>query len=357
MDFSDGLGTPTQLFIKNNHIIRILPGYDKVSQKTNWISDKTRFSFDGMFSPEKIIYNFLENGGKKSFINLSWQKLFKEFFCTLYFQSHLLKHYYQPYPIMMLLGKNTSLEVLNLLNVLTRKYSFFKLRRVDSQSVSVDLEQNYLLDLNLNNKIAISDTCWLIGINPRYEGSRLNLRLRSRYLQGNFKIIQIGSLLNLTFPNVNITSNTKILKSLVEGNNLFCQEFVNSLNPILISNAQIFKRKDSFGFANLLNFLSKHINLFSQSDGKSQLNILHPSLGSVGFLNFTSLKPVQNKDLKNAAGVYFVNNSFSNYNVKKLLNLKLLNFFQDHVHENKILITQNSSLDTKLITELKKGFN
>lgn len=258
---------------------------------------------------------------------------------------------------MMLLGTNTSLEVLNLLNALTRKYSFFKLRRVDSQNINVDLEQNYLLDLNLNNKIAISDTCWLIGINPRYEGSKLNLRLRSRYLQGNFKIIQIGSLLNLTFPNVNLTSNTKILKSLVEGNNLFCQEFVHSLNPILISNAQIFKRKDSFGFANLLNFLSKHITLFSQSNDKNRLNILHPSLGSVGFLNFTSLKPVQNKDLKNATGVYFLNNSFANSNVKKLLNLKLLNFFQEHVQENKILITQHNILDTKLITGLKKGFN
>jgi hypothetical protein len=100
-------------------------------------------------------------------------------------------------------------------------------------------------------------------------------------LKGNFKIIQIGSLINLTFPNINITSNTKILKSLVEGNNLFCQEFVNSSNPILISNAEIFKRKDSSGLANLLKFLGKYINLFSQTNDKSQLNILHPSLGSV----------------------------------------------------------------------------
>jgi len=113
-----------------------------------------------MFSPEKIIYSFLENNNNnKSLINLSWQKLFKEFFCTLYFQNHLLKHYYRSCPIVMLLGANTSLEVLNLLNALTRKYSFFKLRRVESQSVEVDLEQNYLLDLNLNNRIAISDTC------------------------------------------------------------------------------------------------------------------------------------------------------------------------------------------------------
>ena len=357
IDFSDGFGTPTQLFIKNNHIIRILPGYDTISQKTNWISDKTRFSFDGMFSPEKIIYSFLENNNKKAFINLSWQKLFKEFFYTLYFQNHLLKHCYRPYPLIMLLNANTSLEVLNLLNALTRKYSFFKLRRIESQNSNVDLEQNYLLDLNFNNKIGTSDTCWLIGINPRYEGSKLNLRLRSRYLKGNFKIIQIGSLINLTFPNINITSNTKILKSLVEGNNLFCQEFVNSSNPILISNAEIFKRKDSSGFANLLKNLGKYINLFSQSNDKSQLNILHPSLGSVGLSNFTSLKTIQNKDLKNATGIYFINNSFSSSNIKKLLNLKLLNFFQGYRHENKILITQNSSLDTKLIEKLKKGFN
>jgi hypothetical protein len=59
----------------------------------------------------------------------------------------------------MLLGTNTSLEVLNLLNALTRKYSFFKLKRVDSQSINIDLEQNYLLDLNLNNRLVTSDTC------------------------------------------------------------------------------------------------------------------------------------------------------------------------------------------------------
>ena len=357
IDFSDGFGTPTQLFIKNNHIIRILPGYDRVNHNTNWISDKTRFSFDGMFSPKKIIYSFQENNNKKSFLNFSWQKLFKEFFCTLYFQNHLLKHYYRPHPLIMLLGTNTSLEVLNLLNALTRKYSFFKLKRVDSQSINIDLEQNYLLDLNLNNRLVTSDTCWLIGINPRYEGSKLNLRLRSRYLQGNFKIIQIGSLINLTFPNINITSNTKILRSLIEGNNLFCQEFVNSSNPLLIANAEIFKRKDYFGLANLLKFLSKHVNLFSQSDDKSRIDILHSSLGSIGFSNFTNLKTVQNKDLKNATGIYFINNSFSSFNIKKLLNLKLLNLFQDHTLENKILITQKSNLDTKLIAELKKGFN
>ena len=174
-----------------------------------------------MFSPEKIVHSFLDNNKKRSFINLSWQKLFKEFFFTLYFQNHLLHHFYQPYQITMCLGKNLNLEVLNLLNLLTHKYPFFKLRQSELQNLNVDLEHNYLLNSNLSDsKILTSNTCLLIGINPRYEGSKLNLKLRSRYLKGNFNVIHLGSLVNLTFSNTNITSNTKILKSLIEGNNL-----------------------------------------------------------------------------------------------------------------------------------------
>jgi len=134
------------------------------------------------------------------------------------------------------LGKNTNLEALNLFNLLTRKYSFFKLRQSETQNLKIDLGQDYLLGSKLSeSRLMASDTCLLIGVNPRYEGSKLNLELRSRYLKGNFNIINVGSLFNLTFSNTNITSNTKILKSLIEGNNLFCQEFVNSSNPVLIS--------------------------------------------------------------------------------------------------------------------------
>ena len=311
-----------------------------------------------MFSPEKIIYSLLDNNKGKSLISLSWQKLFKEFFCTLYFQNHLLKHFYQPHQITMCLSKAANLEVLNLLSILAHKYSFFKLRQSESQNLNIDLEQNYLLNSDLkDSKISTSDTCLLVGINPRYEGSKLNLKLRSRYLKGNFNVIQIGSLLNLTFSNTNITGNIKILKSLIEGNNLFCQEFVNSSNPVLISNIEIFKREDSFCLTDMLKLLIKHVNLFAQSKSQNQLNILNATLNDVGFVNYNNLKSLEYKDFKNSAAIYFINNSFSTANIKKLLNLKLLNFFKHHKLNNKVLITQNSNLDTKLIAQLRKGFN
>ena len=356
IDFSDGFGTPIQVFIKNNRVIKILPGYDETTSKTNWISDKTRFSFDGMFSPERIIQNFL--GTKKSYIPLSWQELFKEFFFTLYFQNHLLKHYYQPLQVTLCLSKSTSVEVLSVLKILSCKYPFFKLRQAEPQNINVDVEQNYLLNASLSNsKISASDTCLLIGMNPRYDGSLLNLKLKSRYLKGNFKIINIGSLCNLTFSNTNISSNTKILKSLVEGNNFFCQEFVHALNPILISNTEIFKRKDSFGLTTMVQFLIKYISSFSQCVNNNRLSILNLSANSAGISNIGNLKVINNKDFKNSTGIYFINDSLSSFNIKKLLSLKLLNIFQDFTYNNKILVTQNNHLNSKMIAALKKGFN
>ena len=284
--------------------------------------------------------------------------MFKEFFFTMYFQNHLLKHFYQSSLIIVCVSKNVSLEVLNLLNILTRKYSFFKLRLSELQNLNIDLEQNYLLNPNLStDKLLKSDTCLLIGINPRYEGPKLNLMLRSRHVKGNFKIIQIGSLINLTFPTINITSRINILKSLVEGNNVFCQEFINSLNPILISNSEIFQRKDSLSLKNILECLIKHLNLFSQLNWQKSQNILSLALNDVGFLNFNNLKTIRKKDFRNSYGIFFVNNTFLTSNMKKLLNLKLLNFFQNYTHTNKLLVTQNNNLNVKIVKRLKESFN
>ena len=355
IDFSDGFGTPIQLFVKNNKIIKVLPSYNQLTSKTDWISDKTRFAFDSMFSPERIMYGFVEK--KNSLNTLSWQKLFKEFFFILYFQNHLSQHFYKPHQIIICLSKDANLEVLNLLTLLTQKYSFFKLRQLESEQFDIDLEQNNLLNSNIKNtKIWSSNLCLLIGVNSRYEGTALNIKLRSRYLKGNFNTIQLGSLINLTFSTTNLSSNLKILKSLIEGNNIFCQDFVNSCNPILIANTEVFKRKDSLTVLTMLKLFIKYINIFSHSNILSQLNILNLTVNNSGFTNLKKLQSLKKKDIENSDSIYFINTSFSTANFKKLLNLKLLNFFQNNTKTNKLLITQSNVLNTQLNLQLKKNF-
>ena len=354
-DFSDGLSTPIQLFIKNNQIVKILPGFEQKTFKTNWITDKTRFAFDGMFSPTRIINSFLQTK-KNSFNNLSWQKILKEFFYILYFKTHLSQHYYKPKQITVCLGVNTSIEVLNLLKALSQKYPFFKLRKSNVQNITNDLEQNYLLNSNINDsKIIDSNICLLIGLNPRYEGSKLNLKLRTRYLKGDFKVFTLSSLMDLTFQNTNISSNMKILQSIAEGNSVHCQNFVNSSSPLIVTNNEMFQRADSLGLANVFKTLTENIKVVSRSDANC-VNILSSTLNESGFLNLKNFKTISDKDIKKSCCIFFINNSFSP-NLKKLLNLKLLNFLQKDKVASKMLVTQTNTLDTQLMLKIKKNLN
>jgi hypothetical protein len=151
-----------------------------------------------------------------------------------------------------------------------------------------------------------------------------------------------------------LSNNTQTLRSLVEGNDLFCQEIVNASNPILISNSEIFKRKDSFNLVILLKELIKYINKYSYSKADNELNILSSTLNENGINNLNSFKTIQSLDFRKSQGIYFLNNS---YNIKKLLNLKLLNFFQNSENRNRLLITQSNTLGTKRLAVLKNNFH
>ena len=64
-------------------------------------------------------------------------------------------------------------------------------------------ESNFQINSATNNEnLKSSNLCILIGVNTRYEGSYLNLKLRQRYLKGNFKLFSLESLTDLTFPTI-----------------------------------------------------------------------------------------------------------------------------------------------------------
>ena len=106
----------------------------------------------------------------------------------------------------------------------------------------------------------------------------------------------------------------------------------------------------------MLTTLTEYVKIVSRSN-QSYLNFLNPTLNDSGFLNFKNIKPIQNNDLKTSSGVFFINNSFETSNIKKLLNLKLLNFFKNDNSNGKILLTQNNNINVNLIIQFKQSFN
>jgi NADH-quinone oxidoreductase subunit G len=203
--------------------------------------------------------------------------------------------------------------------LLSKKYSFVQLRKSEPSKIENDLESKFLLNSVTNKQqLAQSKMCLLIGLNARYEGSSLNLKLRHRYLKGDFKVVSLGTAIDLTFPISYLGLNLKTLTSLVEGNNFFCQELSNNSNPSIICGSEVFKRKDALTTFKLLDLLKT--SLQSIDEKWSNINILNTSLNESGVHYVNTFKCFNEQDLQKSVGIYFIDTCLDIPNLEKLFN-------------------------------------
>ena len=326
IDFSDGFGLTTQVYFKNSQIVKITSGFSNELADNSWISDKTRFSFDGMFSPSRILKGIINFESNKSMFSSTWKILLIEIITTLYFQDHLTKHLLKKKKLIIVFSNNISLEVLNLLYMFTKKYNFIELRKFEGESFNNDLGNQVLMHSvkSLKKELKNSNLCMLIGMFSRYEGVAFNLELRKRYLKGNLKVLSLGSTKDLTFPSSNMGSNIKNLVSLVEGNSIFCQDFVTLNNPIIALSSSNLNRKDSNGLLDLLNELKNKLCKYNKN--WNNVNVLNTSINTLGVNYLNSFKQISEEDLKYNSGLYFINIQPNVLNLQKLAKIKLLNY-------------------------------
>ena len=295
-----------------------MPGFNNYDKKDNWITDKARFSFDGMFSAERE-FKILHITGKnnKPQTNFSWNSVFKELVYYIYFFDHLNRHVSKDYKLIVIFNSNVSLEVISLLNILAKKYYFFQIRKSDNNNkINNDLEANFQLNLILmQNILSLTKYCMLVGVNTRFEGSYLNIKLRQRYKKGNFKVFSLGSLTDLTYPVSYIGSTLKSLKTLVEGNSLNCQE-LNTLYypPVTICSSELYSRHDSKAIFELLSILKHQTTNYITKYWSSKMNVLNSTINNVGLNVLAKFDTFSIKDFKNSRGIYLINTA-NNINI------------------------------------------
>jgi len=313
IDPTDSFGSNTRVYISQDQVILIEPDYN-INTFNTWLTDKGRQFYDGIFGSWKKQKN--QYMKSDSFI-----KIFDSILKTIYLFDHCRKNSSKNY-FFTIVFENVSLEILNLLMLLEKNYSFIKLRRAEKLKLNNDLEYHFQLNTASDKiKLNSSTLCLLLATNTRYEGYYLNLNLRQRFLKGNFKCLTIGSLIDLTFPVSFLGSNIKILKSIIEGNSLICQDFKFAQNPLIIFNNELLKRNDG-------NYLMKsllHLTIFKNS--WNGINMLHSTLSENGFNTLTKLETLTVKDLQNFSILYFINVSSNNVsNLKKITDINLLNY-------------------------------
>ena len=339
INLTDSFGQKIRVYVNKNQIVKIEPQFSGKTSQT-WLTDKGRQFFDGIFGKSTYGIAKLENTPVKS--AKQWENLFK-IIKKIFYVFNICNFKYASRYFFLIVFENINIEILNFLSLISQLNSFIKVRRAEKFKVDTSIESNFQINSATSiSKLSASSLCLLVGTNPRYEGSYLNLKLRQRYLRGNFRLLSVGSLIDLTFPVSFLGSNTSILKSISEGNHIFCKDIGNAENPMFIANTEILKHSNMQKFLNSFKVLKYSNTLNKVWDG---FNVLNSSLPEAGFYTFSRFSFLTLKDLTSFGSFYALNVNLNNVaNIRTSMESRLLNHKNSkEFFSEKLFMNQTSS--------------
>ncbi|MFV9875968.1 MAG: NADH-quinone oxidoreductase subunit NuoG [Rickettsiales endosymbiont of Dermacentor nuttalli] len=283
IDVLDAVGSNIRVDVRGTTVIRVLPRiHEDINEE--WISDKTRFAYDGL-RVQRLDRPMLRKDGK--LYTVSWEEALTVIASKLEQTAGD--------QIAAIVGDLADLESIMILKDLMGSLGCNNLDcRQDGSIVSTSERVSYLFNTTIAG-IEEADLCLLIGTNPRHEAAIVNARLRKRYKAGGFIIASIGPENDLTYPVQNLGNNVSLLKELLEQKHAFTQKILEAKNPMLILGTGVMARADADAILALVNELSE--NLGFVRDGWNGYNVLQRVASRVGALDIGFVPQNNGKNL------------------------------------------------------------
>ena len=294
IDVMDAVGSSIRVDTYGWEVKRVLPIINEDINE-EWISDKTRYACDGIKN-QRIDTPLVKN--KKGFEKISWEEANKIIVKKINDTS--------PDKIAGFTGDLTNMETLYVTKEFFNKTikSKYLDSRTNNHYVNISSRENYIFNSKING-IEDSDLIVLIGTNPRYEATILNLRIRKSYLKNNLDIYSIGDVGDLTYPYEIVTNETKTIKDIIEGKHLLSSKISNSKKPIIILGHSVLNLKSGkYVFEEMKKYLTS-INKIN--DKWNSLNVLSKDASTVGSYD---LNVINSTDSQNITLKKTLNNEF-----------------------------------------------
>jgi NADH-quinone oxidoreductase subunit G len=340
IDLNDNMHVNIRVDVRDFKILRILPRNNR-NLNENWISDITRFCFDGIQN-NRLIFPYLKKEG--IFAIQSWSSI-------LHYLKNILQNKKR---INFILGNFLDLETIILLKKITKKIGNYSIKinlNSNNQNFNNDFRKTYIFNIKINDLIKFKNF-FLIGLNLRLENPLLNIRLKFISNKKNIKVFSIGNSFNNNYFLYNFSNNIFELIKIFEGKSV--------LNNIIISNNQNFFLfgesflnlfKNNFLFLNFLNYLKN--NFYYSFLNNNVLNILNNDLNLEYNINNFNDKTYNSLYIDNEI-VYCLNIDGFFFNKKK--NDKMFYIFQGH-HLLKNINIANFNVLLPTVTFFEKSNN
>ncbi|KAI5116252.1 hypothetical protein M0805_007966 [Coniferiporia weirii] len=246
IDVHDAMGSNIRVDSRGVQVMRILPRTnDDVNEE--WISDKTRFSYDGLRF-QRLTTPLVKQGDR--FVAASWEDALSAV------ATGLAASGAKGDEIKVVAGHLADTESLVAAKDLVNRLGSDNLTLDQAEgdkapAHGVDVRSNYLFNATIPG-VEEADAILLIGTNPRHEAAVLNSRIRKSWLRSGLEVGFIGERADTTYGYDYIGADAKALANFVAGKGAFVEKFKAAKKPLIIVGSAITEHADGAAVYNAL---------------------------------------------------------------------------------------------------------
>ncbi|PPE02461.1 hypothetical protein GOBAR_DD00516 [Gossypium barbadense] len=262
IDVTDAVGSNIRIDSRGPEVMRILPRLNELAPplplknlnrdiNEEWISDKTRFCYDGL--KRQRLNDPMIRGADGRFKAVSWRD-------ALAVVAEVALHV-KPEEIVGIAGQLSDAEsMMALKDLLNRMGSNNVWCEGTGTNPSADLRYRYLMNSSIAG-LEKADVFLLVGTQPRYEAAMINARIRKTVRASNAKVGYIGPPADFNYDYQHLGFGPKTLLEIAEGRHSFCSAIFNAKNPAIIVGSGLFEREDKEAIFYAAETISKNGNV------------------------------------------------------------------------------------------------
>jgi NADH-quinone oxidoreductase subunit G len=271
VDVHDAVGSNIRVDARGSEVMRVLPRLNE-GVNEEWISDKTRFSHDGL-KRRRLDVPMVKQGGKLR--PAGWGDAFGAIKARL--------DGVDGRKVAFVVGDLVDCEAMVMVRELAERLGSPHVDcRQDGARLDAGCRAGYLFNSTIAG-IDQADACLLVGTNPRWEAAIVNARLRKRWRAGGFSVGRIGATHPLTYPVAELGAGTDTLAALAGGEIGFAETLRQAKHPMMIVGMGALARPDGAVVLDLARGLAEKLGLVR--DDWNGFNVLHTAAARVGGLD------------------------------------------------------------------------
>ncbi len=261
IDVLDAVGSNIRADSRGGEVMRVLPRlHEDINEE--WISDKSRFSYDGL-KRRRLDVPMVRADGRLA--PSDWRSAFAAIKARLDGRD--------PSKVAFIVGDLVDAETMVMVRELAAAIGTAHVDcRQDGARIDAACRAGYLFNTTIAG-IERADACLLVGSNPRWEAPLVNARLRKRWRQGGFRVARIGEPFDLTYPVEELGAGPETLQALAQGEIAFGETLKGAKQPMLILGAGALARPDGPAIQALARGLAEASGLVRE--GWNGFNVLH----------------------------------------------------------------------------------